>query len=135
MSASIARSGGRVQLEQSNMRLALNIATMAKGGLLGTAIEKTQTMINKPRTEVRDVMKWGVQFPGHRQLKTAIESYLAMVHEKVSDGYFLCQNDTAKNPQTCWRRKATGGPPPEQASPEHGTPPALAGDREVAHRS
>ena len=31
MSATMARQGGRVQLEQSNMRLALNMAKMAKG--------------------------------------------------------------------------------------------------------
>jgi hypothetical protein len=33
MSASMARQGGRVQLEQSDMRLALNMAKMAKEGI------------------------------------------------------------------------------------------------------
>ena len=32
MSATRARQGGRVQLERSDMRLALNMAKLAKGG-------------------------------------------------------------------------------------------------------
>jgi len=42
MSATMARQGGWVQLEQSDMRLALNMAKMAKGGFSRTAIEETQ---------------------------------------------------------------------------------------------
>jgi len=42
MSATMARQGGWVQLEQSNMRLVLNMAKMAKGGILRAAIEETQ---------------------------------------------------------------------------------------------
>jgi hypothetical protein len=38
MSATMARQGGRVQLEQSDMRLALNMAKMAK------AISDQETM-------------------------------------------------------------------------------------------
>jgi hypothetical protein len=52
MSATMARQGGRVQLEQSDMRLALNMAKMAKAGFLRAAIEETKYLINKPRTEV-----------------------------------------------------------------------------------
>jgi len=40
MSATMARQGGWVQLEQSNMRLALNIAKMAKGGFLNAAMKE-----------------------------------------------------------------------------------------------
>jgi len=42
MSATIARQGGRAQLEQSNMRLALNMAKMPKGGFLCAALEEMQ---------------------------------------------------------------------------------------------
>jgi hypothetical protein len=46
----MARQGGRVQLKQSNMRLALNMAKMGTQGFSGTAIEKTQQQIKKPHT-------------------------------------------------------------------------------------
>ena len=39
MSATMARQGGRVQLEQSDMCLALNMTKMAKEGFLRAAIE------------------------------------------------------------------------------------------------
>jgi hypothetical protein len=48
----MARQGGRVQLEQSDISFALNMAKMAKGGLSRTAIEETQQLIKKSRTEV-----------------------------------------------------------------------------------
>jgi hypothetical protein len=38
----MARQGGWVQLEQSDMRLALNMTNMAKGGIPRAAIEETQ---------------------------------------------------------------------------------------------
>jgi len=52
MSATMAKQGGRVQQEQSDMCLALNMAKMAKGGFSHTAIEETQFLIKKPRAEV-----------------------------------------------------------------------------------
>jgi len=45
MSATMARQGGRVQLEQSNMCLALNMAKMAKEGFLRTTTEETKYLI------------------------------------------------------------------------------------------
>jgi len=42
MSAIIARRGGRVQLEQSHMGLALSMAKMAEEGFSRVAIEETQ---------------------------------------------------------------------------------------------
>ena len=48
----MARRGGRVQLEQSDRHLALNIAKMAKGGFLCTTIEETQLVIKRPWAEV-----------------------------------------------------------------------------------
>jgi len=49
MSATMARQGGRVQLEQSDMCLALNMAKLAKGGFSLAAIEETQQLIKTAR--------------------------------------------------------------------------------------
>ena len=73
MSATMARHGGRVQLEQSDMRLALNMAKMAKSGFSRAAIEETQQLIKKPRAEVREEKKRGVEFPWHKKVKDAME--------------------------------------------------------------
>jgi len=48
MSATMARQGGRVQLEQSDMHIALNMANMAKGGFSHATVEETQRLIKKP---------------------------------------------------------------------------------------
>jgi hypothetical protein len=45
MSATIARQGGWVQLEQSNMRLALKMAKMAQGEFTPTAMKETQYLM------------------------------------------------------------------------------------------
>jgi hypothetical protein len=66
MSATIARQGGRVQLEHSDMCLALNMAKMAKEGFLRAAIEDTKYLIKKPRADVREEKNRGVEFPGHK---------------------------------------------------------------------
>jgi len=79
MSAIMARQGGRVQLEQSNMRLALNIATMGKGGFSRAAIEETQYLIKKLWAEVREEEKRGVEIPGHKHVKAVIERHQAML--------------------------------------------------------
>jgi len=69
MCATKARQGGRVQLEQSNMRLAVNMAKLANGGFSCTAVEETQYLIKKPRAEVREAKMWGVEFPGHNKVR------------------------------------------------------------------
>jgi len=143
MSATVARQGGRVQLEQSVMCLALNMAKMARGGFSRTAIEETQQLIKKLRAEVRKEKKQGVQFSGHRKLKAAIERHPAMVYANQTDGCLACQNGTAKNPRTRWRRKGTGAPPqvrrkqptPEQTSPPPRTPPAPSGNNNGTQNS
>jgi hypothetical protein len=121
MSATMARQGGSVQLEQSDMRLALNIAKMAKGGFLLAAVEEMQYLIKKPRAEVREEKKRGVEFPGHIKAKAAIARHLAMLRQNQMPGCLPCENATAKNPQTRWRHKGTGAPPPNrrrQQNPE-----------------
>jgi len=49
MPATMARQGGQVQLEQSNMRLVLDMAKMAKEGFSRAAIEKTKYLMKKSR--------------------------------------------------------------------------------------
>jgi len=126
MSATMASQGGRVQLEQSDLRLALNIAKMAKGGFSRTAIEEMQFLINTLWAKVWLEMKLGVEFPGHRNVKAAMERHSAMLRENQTDGCLPCQNATAQNPQTRWRRKGMGAPPPDwlrHPTPEPMPPP------------
>ena len=108
----MAGQGGRVQLEQSDMRLALNMAKMAKESFSRAAIEEMKYLIKKPGAEVREEKKRGVEFPGHNKVKAAIQRHQAMLRQNHTSGCLACQNGTAKNPQTRWRRKRTGAPPP-----------------------
>jgi hypothetical protein len=48
----MTRQGGQVQLEQSDMRLALNMAKMANAGFSRTSLQETQQQITQPRAEV-----------------------------------------------------------------------------------
>jgi len=136
MSATMARQGGRVQLEQSDMRLALNMAKMAKEGISRTSIEETKYLIKKPRAEVREEKKRGVESPGHKEVKAAIQRHPAMLRQNRTAGCLPCRNGTAKNWQTRWRRKRTGAPPPDQrrertaepTPPLPGMPPAPTGN-------
>jgi len=126
MSATMARQGGRVQLEQSDMRLALNMAKMAKDGFSRAAIEETKYLIKKARAEVREMKQRGIEFPGHKQVKAAIQRHPAMLRHNQTPSCLPCQNGTAKNPQTRWRRKGTGAPPPARRrvqTPEPTPPP------------
>jgi len=143
MSATMARQGGQVQLEQSDLRLALNTAEMAKGGFSPAAIEESQHPIKKHRAEFQETKKWGVELSGHRKVKAAIEQHPALFDENPTDGCLRCQNGTAKNPPTCWRRKGMGAPPqvrykqptPELTPPPPRTPPAAPSDNNGARCS
>jgi len=73
MSATRARQGGRVQLEQADMRLALNMANMAKGRFSRAAIEVTHQIIKNPCAEVGEEKKWGVKLPRHNEVEATIE--------------------------------------------------------------
>ena len=109
---------------------------MAKEGFSRAAIEETKYLIQKPRTEVREQKKWGVEFPGHNKVKAAIQRHPAMLRQNQLAGCLLCQYGTAENPQTHWRRKRTGAPPPdrrrerapEPTPPLPSTPPAPTGN-------
>jgi len=130
MSATMARQGGRVQLEQSDMCLALNMAKMAKGGFSRAAIEETQQLIKKPRAEVREEKKRGVEFPGHHKVKAAMERHPGMVYKNHTAGCLPCQNGNAKNPVTRWKCKETAAPSPQPAALPPGTQPAPPCDAE-----
>jgi len=108
MTATMARQGGRVQLEQSDMRLALNMAKMAKEGFSRTATEEAHHQIKKPRAEVREETKQGVVIPGHYKVMAAIERHQAMVLQNQTDSCLPCQNGRAKHTQTRCRRKRNG---------------------------
>jgi len=113
MSATMARQGRRVQLEQSDIRLALNMAKMGKGGFSHTTIEETQFLPKNPQAEVREEMKHVVEFPGHQNVNPAMEWHTAMLREYHTDGCLPCHNGIAQNPQTGWRCNGTGAPPRE----------------------
>ena len=130
----MARQGCQVQLEQSDMRLAMNMAKMDKGGFSRAGIEETQELIMKTRAEIREEKKRGVDFPGHHMVKAVMERHLAMAYKNHTAGCLQCQNGTVKNPVTRWRRKGTTAPPPEPAAPPPGTPPAPPCDAEGNER-
>jgi hypothetical protein len=48
----MARQGGLVQLEQSDMRLGLNVVIMAKGGFSRATIEEMQHLMKKSSAEI-----------------------------------------------------------------------------------
>jgi hypothetical protein len=112
MSATMARQRGRVQLEQSDMRLALNMAKMVKEGFSRAAIEETKYLMKKPRAVVRQEKMRCVEFPGHKEVKAAIQRHLAMLRQNQRSVCLPWHNGTAKNPQTRWRHKGTDAPPP-----------------------
>ena len=113
MPVSMARQGGQVQIEQSNMRLSLNKAKMVKGGFSCTVIKETQYLIKKPCADVREQKKWGVVLPHHQKVKAAIERHPAIVHENLTDGCLSCRNGAVKNPLTRGRCNRRGAPPPQ----------------------
>jgi hypothetical protein len=139
----MARQGGRVQLEQSDLRLALHMANTAKERFSRAAIHETKYLIKKPRAEASEENMRGVECPGHKKVKTAIHRHPAMLRHNQTPGCLHCQYCTAKNPQTRWRCKATGVPPPvrrrvrtpEPTSPPPGTPPAPTGNTSRAKLS
>jgi len=91
MSATMVRQGARVQFEQSEMRLAMNMPTMAKEGFSRATIVETKYLIKKPRAEVREERKRGVEFPGHKEMKAAIQRHLAMLHQTKRPAAFLAK--------------------------------------------
>ena len=103
----MARQEGHVQPEQSNMRLGLIMAKMAKGVFSRAAIEATQYFIKKPHAEVREEKQQSVEIPRLKMVKAAIERHPAMLGQNHTTGCHPCPNGTANNPHTQWRCKVT----------------------------
>jgi len=97
MSVTMAGKGGWVQLQPSDIHLGLNMAKMAKGWFLRAPIEETQQLIKKPHAKVQEKKKRGVEFPGHNNVRAAIERHPAIVCENQMDGSRPCQNGTPIN--------------------------------------
>jgi len=131
----MASQGGQVPVEQSDMGLALNMATLAKEGFSRTARDKTQQQIMKLRGDVSEEMMRGVVFLGLNKVKAGIERQPAMIHENKTDGYHPSQIGSGINPPTCWRGKPTGAPQPWLAPPQPGMPPAPPGDSKTSPSS
>jgi len=91
MSATLARRGGQVHLEQSNMRLVLNLGKMGKQGFARTAIEETKYLLKKPRAEVREEKMRRFEFLRHKQVKGVIQSHPAMLRHNQTSGCLPCQ--------------------------------------------
>jgi len=98
MSPIMARQEGQVQLEQSDMRLALNMAKMAKEGFSRATIEETKSLMNKPCPQVSEEKKRGFEFPGYKEVKAAIQRHPAMLRQSQMAGCLTYENVTAKNP-------------------------------------
>jgi hypothetical protein len=82
------------------MRLALNMAKMAKRGFSHAAIIETQQLIKKHRAEVCEEKKQGVEFPGHQKVNAEKERHPAMVYKNHMACCLPCQNGKAKNLRT-----------------------------------
>jgi len=85
MSATITRQGGGVQLQQCDMRLALNMAKTAKGENSCTARQVTHMLRQNPRANVRDEKKHVLDFSGHEEVKTVPERHPAIDRENHID--------------------------------------------------
>jgi len=103
---------------------------MAKEGLSRAAMESMQQLIKKRHAEVQEENQRGAVFPGHNELKSAIEWHPVLVRENHTDGCLPCQDGTWNNRQTRWRRNGTGAPPPGPAPPRPRMPPAPPDDSE-----
>jgi hypothetical protein len=140
MSANMAMQEGRVQQEQSDMRLAVYMAKIAKGGLLRAAKEETQYQINNPYAKVREEKMWRVDFAGPEKVNAAIDGHPAMLRQIHTAGCHSCENGTSKNPQARCKRKGTGAPlhnrrrqqTLEPTPPLSGTSPASTGNTSTA---
>jgi hypothetical protein len=77
--ADLAWHDCRVQMEQSDMPLALNMAKIVNRGILCATIEKTQYLIKKLQADVGQDKKRAVEIPGYKQVMASIERPSAML--------------------------------------------------------
>jgi hypothetical protein len=79
------------------MRLALNMSTMAIGGMLYTTSGESKFIITNPYSKVTDEDKPRGEFAGQRDVTAAIGRRPAVVHENHTDVCLRCQSGAAKN--------------------------------------
>jgi len=96
---------------------------MPQGGFSHATIEETQYLIKKPRAEVRKEKKRGVEFPGHKKVNSAMESYPAVIRQNQWDGCLPRQDGIARNPHTRCKHKGMGAPPPVRRRHQTPNPP------------
>jgi hypothetical protein len=89
VSGTMATQGGRVQLKQFDMCLALNMAKMAKEAFSCAPIQKRKYLILNPCSKAPEEKAWGVQCPGHKKVNTAIQRQLAMLVKTTHPEGFL----------------------------------------------
>jgi len=143
MFAPLQREGGQVQLEQPDLRLALNMATMLELEYMRATMEDRQRRFKQLLAKVQKQNMQGVEFPAYKHVKAAMEIPWAMVRKNQMNVCLPCQNGTAQNQQTCRRKKGIGAPQPDQPrgpTSEHmpcppGLPPVPPSDNEGAHDS
>jgi cell division GTPase FtsZ len=90
MSATMARQGGQVQLQQSDMSLVMKMAKMATAGFSSTAIEETHHLVKCPRAEVQHEIKQAVEISGHQIVIAVIVRHPGMVWETQTNGCLHC---------------------------------------------
>ena len=78
------------------MRLAMNRAKMAHGGFWHAALDETQFLVQKTCTEFQEETKRDVEFPGHDEVKAAIERHPAMIRQNHTARLLPCQIGTGK---------------------------------------
>jgi hypothetical protein len=100
MSATMARQGGQVQLEQSNMHLPLNMGNIAKAVISCAARGKMQYLINKPRAKFTEAKMMHVEFPKHKKVKAVMDRHPAMISQNHTDSCLPCPNGTRRIPKT-----------------------------------
>jgi hypothetical protein len=81
------RQGGQSQLEQSDMRLALNIVRMATGWFLHTTIEESTYLVMQTSAAVLETQLWAVGICGLNHVKAAIEGHTVVFCQNPKDGY------------------------------------------------
>lgn len=110
IAAAMCKQAGRVQLEQSDLRLAINTIDKAINGLTWTNCQETVNIIRKPRAELREEKRKGITFEGHKSVKAVLGTHPAMVYENQGRGCLVCQDGIAHNPDTRWKRRGTRQP-------------------------
>lgn len=114
VAASMCKQAGRVQLEASDIRLAFNTKDKFLHGLTADNIDETFEIIRKPRAELREEKRRGVEFEGYKNVKVVMKRHPAMDPENEQDGCLVCQNGQPHNPETRWKRQKIHPPPEEE---------------------